>query len=302
MGMRSVSSGAAWRLVLLACVPAVLLAPSPVEATTGTWSQGLAVTIAAGSTLRAGYDVSMPGAHPAASLTVSSGTVVVGVKCSDGSQTHLVVGLAAATYQVAAGDNAWLPSGNSADASTYQGAVAVPSSFCAGRSGTSGTVTFSADFTSTDATDKVSVRFHVADGSSGGKWSGPQTVVPSAAAGTASSPAPASPGGPAPPGTRSSPPVLGAPHGESTPAAAAASATTPRAAATASAATPASPFAATASPLPPPLALWITPAPSRPVAALQDAADATPGALVAAAVAVLAGAASWAGRRRHRRR
>jgi len=289
VGRACVALGAAGAAATVAALPAM--------ATTGTWSQSLAVTIAPGTTLRAGYDVSMPGGHPAATLTVAGGSVTVKAKCPDGTQTHLAVSLPQQSYGIPAGSNVWFPSGDSSSAATYQGSVAVPWQFCGGRSGSSSAVVFSADFTSTDGQDKVSVRFHVADGSSGGGWSGTDSVVPSVVAASTQAPSAPTAPAPAPAPTRSTPAPL-APR--TTPRATASSAIAPTPAATAApVATPAAPTAAATATATPGGVTWLlTPAGGHPVAALRDAADATPSTLLAAMVAALVGGASWVGRRR----
>ena len=276
---------------------AVGLATLPALATVGTWSQKLAVTIPAGSTLRAGYDVSMPqDGHPAATLNVAGGNVGASVTCPDGSHTWVVVSLPQQSYGIPAGNKAWFPSGDSASAATYQGTAAVPASFCGGRAGSANTVVFSADFTSTDGADKVNVRFHIADGSSGGAWSATDTVAPSSSSPT---PAPSRTAAPAPPRPQAPLPSRSAPA-VAPPSVAAA----PTHAAAAAPNTPApSPIILTApvptgTASPAPLTWWLTPASGNAIPGLQDAADARPSTLLASALALLVGGVAWVGRRR----
>jgi hypothetical protein len=134
-----------------------------------------------GSTLSAGYDFTMPGSDPAATVGFLNTTVTFNATCASGtpgSQT-IVVHIAKQSYTDPANSSAWYPSGDQNDASTYQGSATVPS-FCDPgalvRLQQGGT--FSTNVTSTDTQDKVNIRWHYKDGTGGG-WSGTYSVTPS---------------------------------------------------------------------------------------------------------------------------
>jgi len=129
-----------------------------------------------GDTLRAGYDFTMPGSHPAATLTVSGAAVVLTVQCPGGSSYVLTIAMPDQTFSVPANSSDWFPSGDQQSPLVYQGSVPVPSSSCAGGHAPSG-ATFTANFASTDTTDPVHVRFHYADNTAG-SWSGTASTVP----------------------------------------------------------------------------------------------------------------------------
>jgi hypothetical protein len=137
--------------------------------------------VAQGSTLSAGYDFTMPGNHPAATVGFLATSVTFNATCASGtpgSQT-IVVNIVHQSYLDPASSSAWYPSGDQNDVSTYQGSTTVPS-FCDPgalvRLQQGGT--FSTHVTSTDNQDKVNIRWHYMDGTGGG-WSGTYGVTPS---------------------------------------------------------------------------------------------------------------------------
>jgi uncharacterized membrane protein len=135
--------------------------------------------VAQGSTLSAGYDFTMPGSHPAAVVGFVGTKVVFNATCASGTPglATIVVNIPDQTHAVAANSSAWYPSGDQNSAATYQGSATVPS-FCSPgalvRLQQGGT--FSTNVTSTDAKDKVNVRWHYKDGTGGG-WSGTYSAV-----------------------------------------------------------------------------------------------------------------------------
>lgn len=137
--------------------------------------------VAQGSILSVGYSFSMPGKHPAATVSFLQTTVTFNATCASGtpgSQT-IVVTASSGPYTVAANSGAWVPSDKPDAAATYQGSATVPS-FCDPgalvRFKEGGT--FSTLVTSTDTTDEVKVRWHYMDGK-GGTWSSEYKVIPS---------------------------------------------------------------------------------------------------------------------------
>jgi hypothetical protein len=159
---------------------------------TAVLSMNRSIDINVGDTVKAGYDLYMGNAHPAATVSLAGGNVQTDISCSDGSSYTLTVPLPDQSYSIAAGDNSWYPSPNQKSASTYQGSVANTSTAaCSG--GASKTTYFSAlgkqatpgagnpagpGFPSTDTTDPLNVRFHCDAGNNGagGSWS-PTTTI-----------------------------------------------------------------------------------------------------------------------------
>jgi len=135
--------------------------------------------------MHAGYDLSVPGAHPAATVTVSGGEVDVVASCYSGGTQTVRVSLPTAAYSVAANDTSWHP----ADSASWQGSSAM-SGLCGGWGGwsQSGAV-FTASVTSTDTAHSISMRFHYSLTTSGG-WSSTATVSSAALATPAPKPTP----------------------------------------------------------------------------------------------------------------
>ncbi|HEV7678271.1 MAG TPA: hypothetical protein VGQ42_06855 [Candidatus Dormibacteraeota bacterium] len=135
--------------------------------------------------VRAGFAVSLPAGHPAATVTVAAATVSIPVTCGDEGQgfDSLTVAMGTQSYQVPAGDTAWIPTASTWDGAAYQGSVLVGGSFCGGggawsRSGAS----FTATVSTSDPAHSVAVRFHYSIVWSPGVWSAavtmPATYVP----------------------------------------------------------------------------------------------------------------------------
>ena len=159
---------------------------------TAVLSMNRPIGINVGDTVKAGYDLYLANAHPAATVSLAGGNVQTDISCPDGSSYTFTIPLPDQSYSIAAGDNSWYPSPNQKSASTYQGSAANTSTAaCSG--GASKTTYFSAlgkqanpgagnpagpGFPSTDTTDPLNVRFHCDAGSSGagGSWS-PTTTI-----------------------------------------------------------------------------------------------------------------------------
>jgi uncharacterized repeat protein (TIGR01451 family) len=83
--------------------------------------------VAPGTTLKTGYDFTLPGNKQTFNITFTNPQVVFTVRCVSGatpSQPTLTVPMGSATYT--APDSQWYPSGNQQSALVYQGAIAVP--------------------------------------------------------------------------------------------------------------------------------------------------------------------------------
>ncbi len=88
--------------------------------------------VAPGTTLKAGYDFTIPGNNTTLTITVSHAKVVFAVKCVSGaapSASTFTVPMPAQSYTVT--NSAWYPSGDQSSPLVYQGSIAVPN-LCAG--------------------------------------------------------------------------------------------------------------------------------------------------------------------------
>ena len=148
-------------------------------------SMGNNLTVNSGDNVFAGYTLSMPGSHPATTVSLAGGNVQTDVSCPDGTSYTLRVPFPNQSYSIAANDNAWWPASNQNSPLVYQGSATA--------SACSGSVTknayFSAlgvssgagnpggpGFQTTDTTDPLNVRFHCSDNGAGGNWSPTATV------------------------------------------------------------------------------------------------------------------------------
>jgi hypothetical protein len=137
------------------------------------------------STVQAGYAVSIPGKHAAATASLMGASVQLDIYRLDGRSYTLTVPLSNATYAFAANDHSWLPSSNPRSPLVYQGSVP------AGAGGIAANVVFSAVGQNdggagnpagpglvTDTGDAVKVKFHAdTSGILGGSWSPTATVT-----------------------------------------------------------------------------------------------------------------------------
>ena len=131
-----------------------------------------------GDPLRAGFDFTMPGSHPAAQVTVENGSVRLSVKCSNGtSPPPIAFNLPAQTIGVSANSPAWYPSGNQSDPSVYQGSLAAPDLCGGGVMSAAAGATLTATVSSTDTTDALNFRFHYSDNTAG-SWSATAHALP----------------------------------------------------------------------------------------------------------------------------
>jgi hypothetical protein len=133
-----------------------------------------------GATLEAGYDFTMPGNHPAATVTFVGAMVTFAWTCVSGpGNGNLVVSMPdQQSYTDTQNRSAWYPSGQQNSPSVYQGSTSVPDVCNGGQVSFQAGGTFSAGVSSTDTTDKVNVRWHYSGNGSAGGWSGTKSVVP----------------------------------------------------------------------------------------------------------------------------
>jgi hypothetical protein len=133
-----------------------------------------------GATLEAGYDFTMPGNHPASTVTFVAAMVTFAWTCVSGpGNGNLVVSMPAQqSYTETQNSSAWYPSGQQNSPSVYQGSTSVPNVCSGGQVSFQAGGTFSAGVSSTDTADKVNVRWHYSGNGSAGGWSGTKSVVP----------------------------------------------------------------------------------------------------------------------------
>jgi hypothetical protein len=147
------------------------------------------IDIDSGDTVLAGYDLSMRGDHPAATVSLAGGNAQADVSCPDGSSYTLTIPLPDQTYSIPANDGSWFPSPNQKNPLVYQGSttaticsggVARSSYFSAlGVSAGTGNPPAAPGFTTTNTTYPLNVRFHwtsASDNGPGGSWSPTVTI------------------------------------------------------------------------------------------------------------------------------
>jgi RHS repeat-associated protein/uncharacterized repeat protein (TIGR01451 family) len=131
-----------------------------------------------GDPLKAGFDFTMPGSHPAAQVTIENGSVSIAVTCSNGTvPPPIALNLPTQTMAVTANSSAWYPSGSQSDPSVYQGSLAAPDLCAGGVMSAAAGATFRATVSSTDTTDALHFRFHYSDNTAG-SWSATISVLP----------------------------------------------------------------------------------------------------------------------------
>ena len=161
----------------------VVLLPPPVEAAGPVVSPSGAGTVVIGpqamegnlqihpgDSLRAGFDFTMPGSHPAATASFYSGSIALLVTCTNGATPALAINLAAQTITDPAGSPSWYPSGDQSSSLVFQGTLTAPDLCGGGVMNDANGATFRTTFFSTDTIDKVNFRFHYSDNTSG-SWS-----------------------------------------------------------------------------------------------------------------------------------
>ena len=155
------------------------LASSSGQLQIGPQSMEGALHVRPGDPLDGGFDFTIPGGHPAETVSVSGATVAFLVQCPDGSTpAPIVIHLPDYTVTVPAGDSNWFPSGDQAAAATQQGRLSAPDR-CSGQTmNDSRGAQFNATFSSTSTTDDLHVRFHYADPVGPSSWSATLAVQP----------------------------------------------------------------------------------------------------------------------------
>jgi hypothetical protein len=157
----------------------VTIPPSGSQIAMGPQAMEGNLTLSPGTTLQAGYDFTMPGNHPSATVNFVGANVTFAWKCASGPASGtLVVPMADQSYTDVQNSPDWYPSGDQNSSLVYQGSIAVPNACSGGLVSFRAGGTFSAGISSTDTTDKVNVRWHYSGNGSAGGWSGTKSVVP----------------------------------------------------------------------------------------------------------------------------
>jgi VCBS repeat-containing protein len=164
-----------------ATVSLTVTAVNDAELITKTQAMNGDLKVPPGSQMRVGYDFTIPGAHPAATIGFVGARVTFNVTCTVGtpSSSTLVVPIEDRSYLDPQNGSGWYPSGDQTDASTYQGSAPVPT--CSDPSGLIRLQqggTFAARVTSDVNVAKVNIRWHYKGVTgSGGGWSGTYSVI-----------------------------------------------------------------------------------------------------------------------------
>lgn len=99
----------------------------PTSLTMGPQAMEGDLKVSPGTTLKVGYDFTVPGNHASFSLTVSNPQVVFAVACVSGatpSASTFTVAMPAQTYAVT--NDQWYPSGDQSSPLVYQGSTTIP--------------------------------------------------------------------------------------------------------------------------------------------------------------------------------
>jgi hypothetical protein len=147
------------------------------------------IRINSGDTVLAGYALSMPDDHPAATVSLAGGNLQTDVTCPDGSSYTLTIPLPNQSYSIPANDGSWIPSPNQKNPLVYQGSTTasgcnggVARSFylsALGVSAGTGNPPAAPGFSTTETTHPLNVRFHftsATDDGPGGSWSPTVTI------------------------------------------------------------------------------------------------------------------------------
>ena len=132
-----------------------------------------------GNTLMAGYDITIPGNHPASTVSIVNAQVTFQAGCASGPGGGVVtVPLGAGPNTIPANDSGWYPSGDQHSSLVYQGSISVPNLCGGGQVSFQQGGTFSGDLQSTDTSTSVHVRWHYSANGTSGSWSGTGSFVP----------------------------------------------------------------------------------------------------------------------------
>ena len=162
----------------------LLLAPNaqadgPGSLTMGPQAMEGDLKLAPGTTLRVGYDFTVPGKHPEVNVSFESPQVTFTATCVSGvGGGTFVVTMPSATYNDPESSSSWYPSGDQHSDAVYQGELAVPDLCGGGLVRLSRGGTFTTTVTSDVTVKGVNVRWHYSANGTSGSWSGTKGVVP----------------------------------------------------------------------------------------------------------------------------
>jgi hypothetical protein len=135
--------------------------------------------LAPGTVLEVGYDFTMPGNHPAATVSFVDASVSYQATCVTGSGGgNFTVPIADLTYSDPVNSTAWYATGDQHNAAAYQGSITLPNLCNGGLVRLQQGGTFTAGIASTDLQNSVGVRWHYSANGSSGSWSGTLNTVP----------------------------------------------------------------------------------------------------------------------------
>jgi hypothetical protein len=135
--------------------------------------------LATGTVLDVGYDFTMPGNHPAATVSFVASSVTFKATCATGSGGGtFTVPIANQSYTDSQSSTAWYATGDQHSAAAYQGSLAVPDLCNGGLVRLQQGGTFTTGIASTDGMNTVSVRWHYSANGSSGSWSGTLNALP----------------------------------------------------------------------------------------------------------------------------
>jgi hypothetical protein len=137
------------------------------------------LTVKPGDLLLAGYDFTIPGAHAAATVSVSGAKVTFQGKCvTGGALVTLIAPIINLSITDPAGSPSWYPTGDQKSLLAYQGAVLVGNA-CGNNSAISLSKggTFTASLSSTTHA-KINFRWHYSANGSSGSWSATTGFTP----------------------------------------------------------------------------------------------------------------------------
>lgn len=135
--------------------------------------------VAPGETLKAGFDVTMPGGHPETVVTVIDAHLDFDANCVSGTGGGpFSVLIPNEQYTIAADETDWVPSGDQHDDLVYQGSIQVPDLCNGGDLRLNEGGTFFAYVTSTHPENDLQLRWHYSAHGTSGSWSGTSSVDP----------------------------------------------------------------------------------------------------------------------------
>ena len=171
------------RASLFVAVAAILLIAFPLLATPismGPQAMEGNLKVSPGDLLMAGYDFTIPGAHPTIQVAFVNPMVTFQAECvGGGGGGTIVVPIPGDIFTVPQNSSAWYPSGDQHSPRVFQGSVVVPALFGGGQITLRNGGTFTANLRASDTNRGVHVRWHYSANGSSGSWSATTRFRPS---------------------------------------------------------------------------------------------------------------------------